>query len=265
MPDLFPTSTWQIFFTIIISGGIVAGLFEWLRNYMAKRREEYIDISNLKIKYISKSLPYYGNIIFNTTMLSGFLRTGMYATYRKLILYYLCNMLYIKSKYFREFGAIQLSSSYAETAIESISTEINFTIANKLGYRDLSLLSHLVNDNSKFHEFEDILQSKKPIEDNFLKIFSDSDLIQRLEKICRIFSEILTFEINIVYQEWYGKKEVLSFTLSDDAMDYIKDKLPNTYYERVTSIVNWTLKRRIAHPLLWKQIKVMKENHVSRS
>lgn len=76
MADLLPPDIWALLLTIITSGGIVAGSFEWLRNELAKRRNEYMDIAKTKIGYIEKALPYYGrgsNYYYNLSRLYSIL------------------------------------------------------------------------------------------------------------------------------------------------------------------------------------------------
>jgi len=246
-------STWDIFVTIIISGGIVAGSFEWLRDTLARRRQEYLDISKIKIDYISKSLPYYGQLSFYNYMLSKLLRTKRYATYFNLILYYICSLLYLENKYFKTFGAIQLGSSDAETVLESINTDFKFMIATKIGQRNISLLSNILRDDLPYHEFEDFLKVNETIVKDFCEIFSDSQILEELEKRCRYFHELITLEVNDIYKEWY-KKEIPSYNINDDTIDYIKNRYP-FYHSRIISLVNWSTKRRITHPLLWRKIK----------
>jgi hypothetical protein len=55
--NLISTHPVQLFLAIIISGGIVAGTYEWIRYYFNKRREEAIDMSKHKMDVISKLLP----------------------------------------------------------------------------------------------------------------------------------------------------------------------------------------------------------------
>lgn len=260
MSELSHTSLWTIFSTIIISGGIVAGLFEWFRNYIAKRREEYVDISKLKIDYISKSLPFYSQMVFYHNGISDFLATKKYKDYVNVFLYYLSNLLYLKDGYFKKFGAIQLGSFRGESVLEEIGTNFNRQIADKIGFYHMSLISNLAKDKIGYHQFEEALKSNKDLIDLFLAsdsgFFSDLNLIKQLKMECRCFAEIMTLEVNTVYREWYGKEEELiwkSIPLKDDVVDYIKENHYD-YYPRLISLTGWSIKTRILHPLLRKKI-----------
>lgn len=171
MSDSSVVTIWSIFTTLIISGGIVAGLFEWLRSYIAKRREEYLDISKLKIEYISKSIPYYGQMIFYHKMISRLLRTKQYAKHRNVILYYLCNLLNVKNSYFKEFGTIQLGSFRAEALLVSVSEHLDSMIADKIGITNMSIISNLVDDKITYQHFEDKLSLNEVIVQDFFERF----------------------------------------------------------------------------------------------
>jgi hypothetical protein len=52
----------QLLIIGISGGGVAVALIEWLRDWMIQRREQYLDISKIKIETISKSLPYYSQM-----------------------------------------------------------------------------------------------------------------------------------------------------------------------------------------------------------
>jgi hypothetical protein len=141
--------------------------------------------------------------------------------------------------------------------LEAISVDLDTMIEDKIGRTNLSIISNLVNDSTTYHQFEDSLFStNKYIIDNFFKrFFSDSDLIEEIQSGYRCFSNIMTFEINMVYREWYGKEEefVSKTIIDDDLIKYVKSKYPY-YYSRLISITRFQLKERILHPLIWKKI-----------
>ena len=224
-----------LFFTIILSGGIVAGLFEWFRNWMMRKREEYMDISKIKIEYISKSLPYYSQSAYYFNGLSSYIKSKRRNDYSQICMYYVSNGLRLRHEYFKKFGVIQLDNIEAEEILESISQNLSLTITDKMGIRDMSLMISLTEENILFHEFKNnLLQNYSELLRKFEeRILTNKEVLEVLEKHARWFAELITLEVNHNYRIWYGQDVVLT-GLSDDTLQFLKNQ-HLTYYDRITS------------------------------
>lgn len=102
--------------SIIISGGIVAGLFEWIRNWSAQRREEYLDISEIKIETLSKSAVIYEDMAKWNEHFS--IQLVQDKIDYELAFYYLCNLLLVIDKWHDEIGQWQFDNIHAEIRFE---------------------------------------------------------------------------------------------------------------------------------------------------
>jgi len=102
--------------------------------------------------------------------ISSLLETRQYAIHKEAILYYVCNLLYLKNIYFKQFGAIQLGSFRAEAILEDISAHFD-SLADKIGNTNLSLISNLGDDKITFQQFEVNLSLNKTLVDNFFNVF----------------------------------------------------------------------------------------------
>ena len=45
----------ELFLSIIVGGSVIAGSYEWIRQYLTRRREEYVNMANKKMDVIDKT------------------------------------------------------------------------------------------------------------------------------------------------------------------------------------------------------------------
>src|SRR5919199_532767 len=99
-----------------------------------------MDVSKIKLGYIDKSLPYYGQTVAYCQTTADYLNTREYDRYNFIIMYYTYNILRLKHEHFGKFGAVQLDNVNAETVLESLVRDFELVLIDRLGSR-----SHLIN------------------------------------------------------------------------------------------------------------------------
>jgi hypothetical protein len=236
--DSIPSGSLGLFLSIIISGGIVAGLFEFFRNWIIQRRQEHWDISKIKLGYIDKSLPYFGQMQLYCQTLADYLKAEDHDRYNRIIMYYTCNILRLKDEHFRKFGAVQLDNVNAETVLESLLRDFEVVLIQRLGSRSHSMLLGLINATTLYHEFEDKLSKH----DDLIQVFKSKVLcheisVKELEKKSRYYAELIYIEINHIYRVVYGKEyDVKLSTLSPDTLRYLKKHYNDYYSDRIKKL-----------------------------
>ena len=173
----------------------MAGLFEFFRNWIIQRRQEYMDLSKIKLGYIDKSLPYYGQMVAYCQTIADYLNTREYDRYNFIIMYYTYNILHLKHEHFGKFGAIQLDNVNAETVLESFLRDFELVLIDRLGSRSHSILLGLIN-TTLYHEFEDKLLKEDHLVQAFKsKVLHDEISLKESERKSRYFAELMTIEV----------------------------------------------------------------------
>jgi hypothetical protein len=239
MSDIGPasTTTLSILLTVIISGGIVAGLFEWFRNWVTKRREEYIDMSKIRLDSLSKSIPYYSRMRTYQMLLWTELEKDSIDS--ALSLYYICNIVNLTDEYMETVGGWQLDNLQAETIIQECLAYL-FDELLELGYPDINKMIYAAKDNRSYHSFRDMLSNNKDFYERFTKWLMKEKRPIELAKRSRWFYELLSLELYHCYKLWYGEEPSPS-DLSKDTIEYIKTKYPK-YFKRITSFKKKSLR-----------------------
>lgn len=106
--------------TAIISSGVAVVLIESFRDWLFKRRNEFVEQPKQKIEIISKVTAYYNQIAFNRVQFSRELGKDVKECDTALCMYYLCNILELKQKIRFLFGDIQLDNLEAEEITDKI-------------------------------------------------------------------------------------------------------------------------------------------------
>jgi hypothetical protein len=147
-----PNEPFPFFIYIIISGSILAGIFEWIRYYFTRKREEYIDLSKHRMDVISKSSPYLFQIATYAYRLHQELeKSNMDAVQ---CLYHLCCFFYARNRIFISVGGIQLDDLSAEDAISSLINDIHEIISIGVGLESIHIMQKLVDENHDYHSFK---------------------------------------------------------------------------------------------------------------
>ena len=264
MANEFPTDPTGLFLTLIISGGIVAGIFEWIRNTLSQRREEYMDIAKTKIEYISKSIPYYAKMIYFYNSFNRHTKKAEESqdqsdeklTAIKMALFSVCNILHLREEFFQAFGAPQLDNIEAENIIQITGDKFARIIREGMTPRSQSILrTVLIKDQEDnllpYHEYEDNLQYYPVLSEFQNKILSDEKAMKELRKMSQQYIEVIGFEVNHNYRIWYGEDQNFQ-NLSRDIVESLKDEYPH-YYDRIKSFNE----RKFSKPSTWLKRTVL--------
>ena len=248
----------SLLFTIIVSGGIVAGLFEGLRNWLARRREEYMDLSKIKMEKVSDALPYYNKMNHYFNSIKNYAdhdsktsnEERRFIFHSREFLFFIGKVLNISDQYFEKFGGMQLDSIEAEEILTHILTEFPAVIRRKLGFKELSLLKNNLVKNGDhdffYHEFEYTLGFYSELKTKFEnEILLDIKTMTELRNLCVYFVDISVFELNHNFRIWYGEDQNYKH-LDPQTLRFIMLNYPS-YYQRIKSFN----KPKLLEPSSW--------------
>jgi hypothetical protein len=213
-----------------LGGGVVGSAITWVVNWRLKKREEALEI----IKIISKSAPFYNLLARNAWSVSWELVNSKKSD-NKLLIYYICNVLNARDKISRTFGDLQFDNLRAERVINKIGGNIFSALRTIFGPVMYSRLTHLVDDDLRYHKFHEIISSDKELYDKFEKWLS-TDISEEerntLERNCAWYAQLIMLELNHLYKIWYSEEPPL--IVREDLRNYLL-KNENDYYNRITN------------------------------
>lgn len=224
------TPIWQTLIIAILTGGAVTSLISYFVNILAKKRENYYEISKHKMNAISQSLPIYGKLGSYYSEFSTHL-SNLRDVERAL--FCACKILFYEDMIFEKFGTVQLDDIEAEEIISSLEFNIGISYITNANMREL------ITKNSDYKGFHQTMLSKVELIDEFKKKFEDVARVPRsvvtpnVEQKCRWYSELIFIEINEIYQLWYNVHPVKQVqNISADLRQYLLSKYPN-YFNRI--------------------------------
>jgi hypothetical protein len=228
------TTVWQLLVTAILSSGVAVALIESFRNWLFKRREEFIEQSKQKIDTISKATPYYNQLAMNSWNFSEALAESKNPDYERLM-YNMCNMLYFRHQIIQKFGDLQFDNLQAEKVIYTLWSDISTVIEKKFGYLDTSRLRYLVENNIPYHKFHDIiLNENKDLYYKFVEWLKTEVTNEDKEHLKKgmWYTQLIQLELNHIYKSWYGEEPPL--VLRPELKEYLATEQPK-YYDRIKS------------------------------
>jgi hypothetical protein len=150
--SLISTDPIQLGLAIIISGGLVAGTYEWIRYLFNKRREERMDTARKKkMEKIANCAPYYNQLVVYSFSFSNAINQGLPDA--QLCLFHLSNILNIYYEIFRQFGGIQLDSLLAEKIVVGLGNTFLSVIGYEMGISVMHRIRGLVQNSNNYHDF----------------------------------------------------------------------------------------------------------------
>lgn len=224
-------------FTIIGSGSVLVAIIESIRQLFFKRREEYKEQSKQKIDVISKATPYYNQLSMNSWNFGWGLHKYLKPPDHKLLMYYMCSILYCRHEIVKKFGDLQFDNLDAEKIINDIWQQINSLIEGYFGYFDTSKLRCLVENDIPYHKFHESLVNNENIElyEKFVGWIStgiSEEDLHKLEERCLWYPQLIQLELNHIYKSWYGQEHPLE--LRCELKKYLDEQNP-TYYKTIKS------------------------------
>jgi hypothetical protein len=156
-----PIDALSIFLTLA-SDGVVAALVTAFYNYLMKRRQERLEMQRLRLETLSKAASYYSQLaVYNCWNLAWMLgRVANENRDYELMFYYLCNILYLRTKIIQKFGEIQLDNLEAEDTIGNLGRNIVALVNNGFGHLDTSRMRYLVDNDLPFHKFQESISTE---------------------------------------------------------------------------------------------------------
>jgi hypothetical protein len=216
-------------------GGIAAGL-TIANNWLMKRRQHKVNMSNIRMQTISKAAPLYNKIaLYNAWNLSHQLTLPNDQQNTELMFYYACNILNLRRQIVNTIGDLQFTDLTAETIIGDLGRNITGSIARDFGPIDLSIMTSLVDDDLPFHRFHQIiLEDHAALFHKFEQWIARRDIAEELERNCRWYSQLIMYELNYVYMIWYGEPPNM-LALNADLLTHLQQEHP-AYLRRLLKI-----------------------------
>jgi hypothetical protein len=233
-----PVDSLRLVGAIIAVIGAVATAFtlliESIRDWIIKRREEYVDISKYKIDSISKSRP---NLIKQASYYNAIhAQLTDNDTNPELCFFYMCNILMLNKIFFETYGQIQFDNRLAEDTIGAIGDKILSSLDESLGLESSARMETLARLELSYDEFKRVII---PTNDNLYKKFSTWLYVTKssddMIKSCKTYAELIMLELNIIYQIWYKKQKPSYIFLSKDVRNYLAESY-DLYYSRIYSM-----------------------------
>lgn len=246
MIDLLTNSS-TLLTAIIIPSGIVAGIFEYYRNRMGIKRQEYLEISKLKIQNLSQSVTYYaamGEWYFHFALE---LEKGN-GRDNKLLFYYSCKCLNAHKKWYAEIGQWQFDNIAAEWVIEEFRYFLYGILLESLGFAALDKMRNIVKEDTTYEKFCDSINQNLELLNSFTSSLGSlsTENTKKLINSCKWFVILMSLETYSMYKVWYDDNPYIDDILAEkDLLDYLKKRYPS-YYKRIISLESrWMRKRKI--------------------
>jgi hypothetical protein len=144
--------------------------------------------------------------------------------------YTLCKVFQLRNCIFEEFGAIQLYNVEAESIINSFDKYV----AKRFSPLDINLMQNLVQAYPHYDQFKNNISSHMDLYNTFKKYVSND--LSNIEKRCRWFTQLISYELNHIFNNWYDTEPTLT-QLSKDLKDHLYNEHPR-YWDRLCSIEN---------------------------
>jgi hypothetical protein len=226
----------QLFLTLIISGGIVAGTYEWIRYFFNKRREEAVEMAHRKMEYISANMPKYIQLSAFHRGLSNELNCILEDSRHRIgpSLFYICKIQFLYKDIFEKSGGLQLDCLEAEEAIDDLDKKLREEIVKVFGYTSLNIIQALGQESSDYLSFCRKVIDNKWIITLHKEWLSDTSRLNDMSMGSKLHAELMTFEINSVFKLWYKREPELPI-LDSRMYNHLMKNSPK-YFHRLTSI-----------------------------
>jgi len=214
---------------IILGSGGFAALITYLYNVWAKKREELVNMSQFRMRRINKKYNDYLDLILYSMQFSVYLDkvTEQPSTFVKTIVFFSLLKYLQTVRKITDHGSFLLSDQDAETVISELTTYNLIQIRTIFTEFDYPKFQEL-NSNIPLHQIGDKIEEedsdyKKYCELLFAWITNQENKNQlaNLKIRIKLVSQLLNFELNTVYEMWYGEKFFVDKFLSSDTKEYL--------------------------------------------
>ena len=199
--------------TITIIGSATATGITFLYNWMARRRQEYVEMARFRMNKIGKAEKSYLDLIRYSSVLQRLLKDFDPSPKRlmdKRSFYYLISLIKAMKKLTDDVGGFLLINHDAEKAIINLHINIVNLIRDKL-FTDLEVgeLRESFLDSFTLLDLNNKLLYDKRVRllfhrwKKWLKNKDNSEDVSQLRKSLLCYYDLLTLELNTVYKLWY--------------------------------------------------------------
>lgn len=214
---------------ILVGTGGVGTFITWYYDHRTKKREESISMAKFKMKKIDGKYNDYWDLISYSAQLSAYLNklSDTPSKFDKEVIFIsILKLLQIINK-INNNGSFLLASQEAETVISELAIYVQRKM--RMVYPQYEFLTFRSLDSTI--PFEEI---GKKIDDNstdyhkyFEELFKwilkpeNSDETFKIKMTSKCLSELLIFELNVIYEVWYNRKFEASEFLSQESKEYL--------------------------------------------
>lgn len=225
----FTESIWIIILPIIVGSGGVAGIVAKYYDFLTKKREAVTKMAEYRMKKVDEKFDGYMELASAANQISSY--SKKFSNQDQLNSGKLFLSLLKFSKMHEEFvtkGDMLLTDHDAESVIVQLSHKIAIIIRdmfqNEIEYwefRDLDSSKTVAKIMKEITNPISIYKSYFEIINKWFKNQNNSETKKSIENITRSIDQLLMFEINLVFQEWYGGKFHPEKFISKETLNYI--------------------------------------------
>jgi hypothetical protein len=236
----------------IVTGGVVTTWLTLLFDRLQRKRDEYLDISKMKMSKIALSetrstrissyLSAISNLLFIKKKESVLKERDM-----QRCVYYIAMYLYESRRMFLETASLQLDDFYSENLLTQLFDELFIRLVNDdvIGPVKVYALIDIIDDKSSFNSFFSEIDMSSPTPNERRKLYDkyvewinklgDKDL-GHLAEVSGWCQEVWLLELNLVYRLFYGDKHLKNYyqqnCISPKLVEFLATKHTN-YYQKL--------------------------------
>lgn len=235
------TDPFGIILYLLIPGGFGAGIFEHFRNKWIREREELVEMAKFRMETISKKAKLYLDLHRYGLNYADRLRELISSPEKTnddsfciSAFYRAIKFLQVGDEIFLKSDSIILSDQDAENIIVELYAIAYSYLQELYGSSDISKLKSLVDYGVPYHEFEESVKYNRREIKNFFNKFIDvlknnlqqnKSQIEKSQKALYCLSDLLIYELNLVFELWYGKKFYTGVSIRPESLKYLEEEL----------------------------------------
>jgi hypothetical protein len=245
-PDLF-----YIIGILLGGGGIIAALVQWLRDTLEKKRERINQQQIKKLERIGKSESIYLQLASFHFEIYLLFDTSFFPNQQKFkdedyfaLLFFLTYIRYLQRQQFYNSGRfIKLGNENAERVLNKSGSIFTRLFLIQFGYEKseeiLEIFSNLNDKQRNIFQFNKILRNTEALFISEFKKWIDLFTLDKKRDLgfnSRIFCEVMLFELNNIFKDWYGKKLKIR-GMNDEIWKFLERESP-LYYDKLRKFRN---------------------------
>ncbi len=227
---------WYKIAGIIGGGGLVGTILTLLYNSRATKRQEIVDMSKFRMVKISRKVKSYLCLTKYSNVLSA--RFNEIHSQRDLLndsiflsrtFYALIKFLQISYRILMKEDSIVLGNQAAESVLVNLHGLAYSSFVRIYGPIDIEILRKILPEDETFDALDRILASDDEARNYYnsfiawISDFTNNDVVMMIHVWLFCLSEILMYELNLVFQRWYDEPFYVSTHLNPRCLKYIEE------------------------------------------